>query len=61
MGSGLKRGVRNMTEQPAELSYDSYMEVAQREMSAFERKEREFSKRIKKERADELDMPALKN
>jgi hypothetical protein len=38
---------------------DSFMEAAQQEMIAFERREREF-KREKQERAEQLDMPALK-
>ena len=49
-----------MTGQLAETSRDSFMEAAQREMLAFERKEREFRKREKRERADELHMPALR-
>jgi hypothetical protein len=35
------------------------MEAAKREMMAFERREREFRKRDKQERAEQLDMPAL--
>jgi len=53
--------VRNMTGQLAEKPRDSFMEAAQREMIAFERREREFRKREKQERAEELDLPALKN
>ncbi len=40
---------------------DSFMEAAQKEMIAFELKEREFSKELKKDRAEELHMPVLKN
>jgi len=50
-----------MTGQLIETPRDSFMEAAQREMIAFERKEREFRKREKQERAEQLDMPALKN
>jgi hypothetical protein len=49
-----------MADQLVEGSPDSYMEAAQREMIAFERKEREFRKRIKNDRAEELKMPTLK-
>jgi len=49
-----------MTEQLVVTPRDSFMEAAQREMIAFERREREFRKREKKERAEELDLPALK-
>lgn len=40
---------------------ESVIEAARREMIAFELKEREFSKKLKRERADELHMPALNN
>ena len=51
-----------MTEQQqAEKPHEFFMEAAQREMVAFELKEREFCKRLKKDRAEELHMPALKN
>jgi hypothetical protein len=49
-----------MTEQLIETPRDSFMEAAQREMIAFERKEREFRKREKQERAEQLGIPALK-
>lgn len=39
----------------------SFMEAAQKEMIAFELREREFSKKLKKDRAEELHMPDLKN
>ena len=50
-----------MYEHQVELPRDRFMEAAQKEMIAFELKEREFSKRLKKDRAEELHMPALKN
>jgi hypothetical protein len=50
-----------MTEQLAGLARDDFMEAAQQEMIAFERKEREFRKRVKQERADELHMLELKH
>jgi hypothetical protein len=43
-----------------ETPRDRFMEAAQREMFAFERREREFRKQVKQERAEELDMPELK-
>jgi hypothetical protein len=50
-----------MTEQvPTETPRERFIDVAQRELIAFELKEREFRKRLKKERADELQMPVLK-
>lgn len=53
-------GVRNMTGQLLKTSRDNFMEAAQRELMAFERKEREFRKQEKQERAKELDMPDLR-
>jgi hypothetical protein len=50
-----------MQEQQVELPRGSFMEAAQREMIAFELREREFRKRLKTDRAEELHMPALKN
>lgn len=52
--------MRDMATQVTEAPRESFMEAAQREMIAFERKEREFRKREKVERADQLAMPALK-
>jgi hypothetical protein len=49
-----------MSGQLVETPRDSFMEAAQREMLAFERREREFRKQVKRERAEELDMPELK-
>jgi len=48
-----------MTGQLVETRHDDFMEAAQRELIAFERREREFRKRVKHERAEELDMPAF--
>ena len=49
-----------MTGQLVESPRDSFMEAAQREMIAFERKERELCKQEKLERAEQLKMPELK-
>jgi hypothetical protein len=49
-----------MSGQLVETPRDSFMDAAQREMLAFERREREFRKQVKQERAEELDMPELK-
>lgn len=53
-------GVRNMTGQLLKTSRHNFMEAAQRELMAFEQKEREFRKQEKQERAKELDMPDLR-
>lgn len=45
----------------AETPRETFMEAAQREMIAFERKEREFRKQSKRERAAELRLPLAKN
>jgi hypothetical protein len=50
-----------MTGQLIGTPRDNFMDAAQREMIAFEQKEREFRQREKQERADQLDMPALKS
>ena len=50
-----------MQEQQAGLPRGSFREAAQKEMIAFERREREFRKKLKIDRAEELHMPALKN
>ena len=50
----------NMVEQSVETQRDCFMEAAQREMIAFERREREFCRQVKRERAEELHMPRLK-
>jgi hypothetical protein len=49
-----------MTGRLIETSHDDLMEAARREMIAFERREREFRRKVKQERADELEMPVLK-
>jgi hypothetical protein len=54
-------GLRIMTGQLVETPRDSFMEAAEKELIAFERKEREFRKREKQERAEQLQMPALKS
>jgi len=36
-----------------------FLEAAQKELIAFERREREFSKREKRERAEELQIPVF--
>ena len=55
---GPRRDV-SMTGQLVETPRDSFMEAAQKELIAFERKEREFRKKVRQERAEELHMPAL--
>jgi hypothetical protein len=49
-----------MTEQLVEKPRGNFMEAAQREMIAFEQKEREFRRQEKQERAEQLDMAVLK-
>jgi len=39
---------------------DQFLDAAERELVAFERKEREFRKKLKRERAAELPMPLIK-
>jgi hypothetical protein len=46
-----------MTELPPETPLGDFMEAARLEMIAFERKEREFRKRVRNERAAELQLP----
>ncbi|MBA7468162.1 MAG: hypothetical protein DI543_16260 [Bradyrhizobium icense] len=53
-------GVRNMNGQLIETPRESFMDAAQKEMVAFERSEREFRKRAREERAEELHLPELK-
>jgi hypothetical protein len=38
---------------------DRFLEAAQKELIAFERREREFTERQKKERAAELQLPVV--
>jgi hypothetical protein len=49
-----------MTGQLVETPRDRFMDAAKNEMLAFERREREFRKQDKRERAEELRMPLLK-
>jgi hypothetical protein len=42
----------------AKTPRDRFLEAAQKELAAFERREREFSKKERKERAAELQIPA---
>lgn len=46
-------------DQPAEARRESFLDVAQREMIAFENREREFRKRAKQEELAELGLPKL--
>ena len=48
-----------MTGQLVETPRDHFMVAAERELIAFERKERELRRLEKQERAKELQMPAL--
>lgn len=43
--------------QEIQTGRDDFLEAAQKEMIAFERKEREFRKRARKEEAEELHLP----
>ena len=49
-----------MPGQLAEAPRESFMEVAQREMIEFERKERELCRQEKQERAEQLHITGLK-
>jgi hypothetical protein len=49
-----------MTGRLVETPRDNFMEAAQQEMIAFERRERELCKQEKFERAEQLRMPELK-
>jgi hypothetical protein len=40
---------------------DRFLETAQKELTAFERREREFSKKERQERAAELQIPAYRS
>ena len=54
-------GCRKMTghTQLAVTPRDRFLEAAQRELTAFERREREFSKKEREERAAELRIPPI--
>ena len=49
-----------MTRHLIEMPRDDYMTEAEKELIAFERKERELRGQEKLERAEQLKMPALK-
>jgi hypothetical protein len=48
-----------MTERLVESQRDDFMLVAEKELMAFERRERELRKQERKERAQQLKLPAL--
>ena len=58
MGSGYE-GVRTMTgsSELATTRRDQFLEAAKKELIAFEKKEREFRKSVRKERAKRLRLP----
>jgi hypothetical protein len=49
-----------MTGQLVETPRDRFLEAAEKELIACELREREFSKKLRRERAEELHIPALK-
>jgi hypothetical protein len=49
-----------VTGQSVESKRESFMEAAQKEMIAFELKERELRRHEKQERAEQLKLPVLK-
>ena len=52
-------GVRIMTGRLVEPRHDDFMLLAEKELVAFERRERELRKQERKERAEQLKLPAL--
>jgi len=52
-------GVRIMTERLVESLRDDFMLLAEKELIAFERREQELRKQERKERAEQLKLPAL--
>jgi hypothetical protein len=54
-------GVMTEHTQLAMTPRDRFLEAAQKELAAFERREREFSKKERQERAVELQMPVQKS
>ena len=52
-----------MTEhgQLLQTSSERFLEAAQQELAAFERKESEFRKQVRKERAAQLNLPAVQH
>ena len=54
-----ENGVRIMTERFVESLHDDFMVLAEKEMAAFERRERELRNQERKERAEQLKLPVL--
>jgi hypothetical protein len=52
-------GVRIMTGRFVDSLHDDFMLLAEKEMAAFERRERELRKQERKERAQQLKLPVL--
>jgi hypothetical protein len=52
-------GVRTMTGRLVESPRDDFMSVAEKELIAFERRERELRKQERRERAEQLKLPVL--
>ena len=50
-----------MTESTETNARDRFLDAAEQELVAFERKEREFRKKLQRERAAELPMPLIKH
>ena len=48
-----------MTGRPIESLHDDFMLAAEKELMAFERRERELRKQERKERAEQLKLPVL--
>jgi hypothetical protein len=48
-----------MAERLVESPRDDFMSVAEKELMAFERRERELRKQERRERAEQLKLPAL--
>ena len=61
--AGKKSAGADMTEQSQlrPTSRESFFEAAQKELAAFERKEGEFRKKLRKERAAQLKLPAVQH
>ena len=53
-------GLRDTAGQSVKTPRESFIEAAQKEMIAFERKERELRRQEKQERAEQLHMPELR-
>jgi hypothetical protein len=52
-------GVLIMTERFVESLHDDFMLLAEKELAAFERRERELRKQERKERAQQLKLPVF--